>query len=470
MAWRFYNNNGQQLTYTAGALDAPYLVQSAYAAFSAYRIATGSSSVTVADGGALGNMTFSINATWLGQTSITTLGTITSGTWQGTTIAVINGGTGGITAGAARTNLGLAIGSNVEAWNAQLDTLAAYNTNGLLTQTSVGVYTGRTVTGTTGTITVSNGDGVAGNPTITISAAYLGQTSITTLGTVTTGVWTGTSIALANGGTSAALTASNGGIVYSTASAMAILAGTATASKMLLSGASTTPTWSTSTIPTSAGSTANKVLLSDGTNYVLSIPTFPNASATSGKIIRSDGTNWVASTPTFPTGSPTAGQVLSGDGTNWIAQGITVLQRVSVETGAVATGGTALPYDDTIPQNTEGDQYMTLAITPVSATSKLVIDTTWIGDCAGTGDVIQVALFQDSTANALASIINDNAIGSLFAPVNFKHIMTSGTTSATTFKVRCGSIASTVTFNGSGGARKHGGILASSIVITEYSS
>ncbi len=53
-------------------------------------------------------------------------------------------------------------------------------------------------------------------------------------------------ISLAHGGTNANLTASNGGIFYSTASAGAILSGTATAGLALLSGASTTPTWSTS--------------------------------------------------------------------------------------------------------------------------------------------------------------------------------------------------------------------------------
>ena len=52
-------------------------------------------------------------------------------------------------------------------------------------------------------------------------------------------------VSLANGGTNAALTASNGGIFYSTASAGAILAGTATAGLALLSGSSTTPSWST---------------------------------------------------------------------------------------------------------------------------------------------------------------------------------------------------------------------------------
>jgi hypothetical protein len=56
-------------------------------------------------------------------------------------------------------------------------------------------------------------------------------------------------ISLVNGGTNAALTASNGGIVYSTGSAMAILAGTATSGQILTSGASTTPAWSTTTYP-----------------------------------------------------------------------------------------------------------------------------------------------------------------------------------------------------------------------------
>ena len=47
-----------------------------------------------------------IASTYVGQTSITTLGTITTGTWNGTTIAVANGGTGATDAAGARTNLG----------------------------------------------------------------------------------------------------------------------------------------------------------------------------------------------------------------------------------------------------------------------------------------------------------------------------------------------------------------------------
>ena len=48
-----------------------------------------------------------IASTYVGQASITTLGTITTGVWNGTTIAIANGGTGSTTASGARTNLGL---------------------------------------------------------------------------------------------------------------------------------------------------------------------------------------------------------------------------------------------------------------------------------------------------------------------------------------------------------------------------
>lgn len=47
-----------------------------------------------------------IASTYLGQSSITTLGTITTGVWNGTDVAVADGGTGASTAAGAKTNLG----------------------------------------------------------------------------------------------------------------------------------------------------------------------------------------------------------------------------------------------------------------------------------------------------------------------------------------------------------------------------
>jgi len=148
-----------------------------------------------------------------------------------------------------------------------------------------------------------------------------------------------------------------------------------------------------------------------------------------------------------------------------------IIQVVNYQTGAVATGSTAIPLDDSIPQNTEGTEFMTLAITPKSTSNKLKIDVVFYGADAGLG-IMTVALFQDSTANA-------EAVGSILAegtsaqlnPIVFSHYMTAGTASSTTFKVRAGSNSgSTITFNGKAGGRLFGGVTSSSITITEIAA
>jgi hypothetical protein len=108
------------------------------------------------------------------------------------------------------------------------------------------------------------------NVTITLggtpSTALLQATSLT-MG------WTG-QLGLTRGGSNASLTANDGGIVYSTASAMAILAGTATANQVLLSGSSTTPAWSTASYP--ATTTINQLLYSSSANTIAGLATANN--------------------------------------------------------------------------------------------------------------------------------------------------------------------------------------------------
>jgi hypothetical protein len=173
--------------------------------------------------------------------------------------------------------------------------------------------------------------------------------------------------------------------------------------------------------------------------------------------------------------SPATNDVLKYNGSAWVngavsGSGSVVVQVVNTQTGAVATGTTLIPHDDTIPQNTEGDQYMTLAITPSSATNTLKIDVVVHLSNSAANQWHTAAIFQDSTANALAAGISRfEPTATAMSIVAFSHYMTSGTTSSTTFKVRAGcQLAGTTTFNGQAGARLLGGVLASSITITEY--
>lgn len=93
-------------------------------------------------------------------------------------------------------------------------------------------------------ITALSATGAATCNNVTNSYLSAGSfTNITGVGTLTAGTWNATIIALAYGGTNANLTASNGGVIYSTASAFAILSGTATSGQCLLSGSNAAPSW-----------------------------------------------------------------------------------------------------------------------------------------------------------------------------------------------------------------------------------
>lgn len=146
-----------------------------------------------------------------------------------------------------------------------------------------------------------------------------------------------------------------------------------------------------------------------------------------------------------------------------------LLQEVTTTDSAVATGTTQIPYDDTIPQNTEGDEYMTQAITPTNSASILQVDVVFQYSSTGAASITTLALFKDSDAGAIAAIGNVNSTATSPHILTLRYTMTAGTTSAITFKVRAGAATSeTLTFNGASGARRYGGVSASSITVKEY--
>ena len=154
--------------------------------------------------------TVDISAAYVGQASITTLGTITSGTWNAGsisndyitsvdgakvtgnisgnaanvtgTVAISNGGTGATTDTGARTNLGLVIGTNVQAYDADLAAIAALaGASGLLRKTGTNTWSLETATYITGNQTITLSGEVTGSGTTAITTA-LSNTGVT-LGT-----------------------------------------------------------------------------------------------------------------------------------------------------------------------------------------------------------------------------------------------------------------------------------------------
>ena len=146
-----------------------------------------------------------------------------------------------------------------------------------------------------------------------------------------------------------------------------------------------------------------------------------------------------------------------------------VIQLANVQDGEVATGTTVLPADDTIPQITEGTEFMTLAFTPKFANSLLRVDVICNVAHSTTSTGMSAALFRDAVVNALASVYSAKSSNAQ-TPSNpmFTHFFVPGSIDSITFRVRAGGAgAGTMTFNGVNGSRIHGGVMSSSITITE---
>lgn len=144
------------------------------------------------------------------------------------------------------------------------------------------------------------------------------------------------------------------------------------------------------------------------------------------------------------------------------------IQSARTDTGAVATGSTSIPYDDTTPQNTEGDQYMTQAITPKSGANLLDVFLGAEFGNSGTTNATVMALFVDSVSSALkVSTVTNPALNNTSQTVLY-HRAQAVTTSATTFKLRAGTNnGATLTFNGAAAGRLFGGTVNSFMQISE---
>jgi hypothetical protein len=133
-----------------------------------------------------------------------------------------------------------------------------------------------------------------------------------------------------------------------------------------------------------------------------------------------------------------------------------------------ASLSTTIPFDDTVPQNTEGTQILSVTITPKSASNILRLRFRGTGAAAITNTPVICALFRDSTASALCADYALTIIGTVQAGnMTLTHEVAAGSTSATTFKIRVGASLGAMAMNGVSGGRKFGGVMAATLTVEE---
>lgn len=235
-------------------------------------------------------------------------------------------------------------------------------------------------------------------------------------------------------------------------------------------------------------------LTHNGTSLIL--PTAGNITTANGDVaefVRISGSNWKCVNYTLASGAPITGSVIfasmnpsnvatstdiiAGTSSKFVtADGLVsnlgAVSFVKSQYTNVNSGSTTTPYDDSVPQVGEGNEFMSVTITPKSSTSVLVIDICLAAFSASTNNEITAALFRDSSSDAIAAW-DVTQTSTAYSPGGrtLRHIVTSGSTSPTTFKLRMGVAGSgTVTFNGRAGSRLYGGVAGSSISVTEYKS
>lgn len=117
-----------------------------------------------------------------------------------------------------------------------------------------------------------------------------------------------------------------------------------------------------------------------------------------------------------------------------------------------------IPNDATIPQNNEGDLFAQVQITPTNPDSTLIIEgIVPTSNSTGGGN----ALFRDNESDAFFSNVTSGGGNT------FKKLILANGTSTRTYTWRVGAVSGSKDYNDNGGTGTHGGIITSTLTVTE---
>lgn len=140
-----------------------------------------------------------------------------------------------------------------------------------------------------------------------------------------------------------------------------------------------------------------------------------------------------------------------------------IIQQIIMSDSPGTDHTTLIPYDSTLPQNTEGEEILFVLITPQRASSILLIESIVYARHDVVGARITTALFQDLDPDAISCApIESNSVGELLI-IPLRHRMVADTTSEIEFDLRIGA-------NVAGNTRvidDLGGTVQSSLMVTE---
>lgn len=143
-----------------------------------------------------------------------------------------------------------------------------------------------------------------------------------------------------------------------------------------------------------------------------------------------------------------------------------LVQHVYAEDRTYQTVSATVPHDDTIMQNTEGTEIVTVSITPLSASSILEV-TGHVVFNSGSTSYIAFGLFRDSIADALDVSCSALTGSDYCDTIPLHHRVVAGSVSLTTFKLRAGPQSGSIYINGNSGGRIQGGAYKTYIQVKE---